>query len=944
MKKLLFILLNWVCYTAVARVPFVKQIWVQEQDVPLSVNDMAYQQNGYMWLATDAGLYRYNGRTFSRIHDTISSFCTAVHANGNNIFVGYKDGRVGLVTEQKITPVLFKNSAPHSTIKALRSLSETVLFIATEDEGLYISFNGYLMPVNTDNGLSDNFISDIAIGKNDLLLATDAGINRISMDNKKPALRFLTTRDKLPDNIVTCISASLHSEMYWAGTQQSGIALYDDSQQSAVPLRYNTPWTFGQVNDILALNDEDAWAITEEGYILQLHRVRERIFIRATATNNKLKKLVKDKTGNLWCATNKGLLLCTGLFVEHISLSREYKLNDYTAMTCDTSGNIWFTQNEKLYRLNHFTDTLPQFIGSLPVAITALYFCPRSGLWIGSFGKGLYRLTENRLTPVGIPSLTGAHILSVTNRGESIWVASFNGLDEIRIMEERPQIVHHYTKQNGIGSDYIYHLHTDRKDRLWMATDGGGLIWYDGSHFHKWDTTAGLKSTVFYSVATDGQGNVWSGSFDKGLYKYDGIQWKAMRQKEGLQDINITALATNGAGSVIVVNRSGIDQWYARDHQFRHFNRRLAIGIDSSSKMLNCIASDASGNVYAPYQEGILVFKSQSGVNSIKPDIYIRKQSLFFKELSNTKHTFSHGENHISFSYDGVSYSNPDRLHYRYKLVGYDDSWVYTNNETIPFAQLNPGSYTFRVQVSLSDNFMNASEDSYSFYITKPFWGTPWFVIGCLITVLTGIYFFVKWRENGIVKLNQLQRDRLVYEYEHLKSQVNPHFLFNSFNTLVNIIEEDKDAAIHYTVHLSDLYRNMLSYKDKDLISLKEEYDIVQNYMFVQKSRFGDALHVHVNISEILLRTKKIVPLALQILLENAIKHNIVSLSNPLHIYLEATENEIVVRNNLQEKITKDKSTGIGIENIRKRYELLTQKTISYGVINKEYIVKLPLL
>ena len=103
-------------------------------------------------------------------------------------------------------------------------------------------------------------------------------------------------------------------------------------------------------------------------------------------------------------------------------------------------------------------------------------------------------------------------------------------------------------------------------------------------------------------------------------------------------------------------------------------------------------------------------------------------------------------------------------------------------------------------------------------------------------------------------------------------------------------------------------------------------------------------MQLHENISQKLLTTKKIVPLALQILLENAIKHNVVAASKPLHIYIAVDEDELVVRNSLQEKITQEKGTGIGIENIKKRYELLTKRTISYGIENNEYIVKLPLL
>ena len=184
----------------------------------------------------------------------------------------------------------------------------------------------------------------------------------------------------------------------------------------------------------------------------------------------------------------------------------------------------------------------------------------------------------------------------------------------------------------------------------------------------------------------------------------------------------------------------------------------------------------------------------------------------------------------------------------------------------------------------------------------------------------------------------------MVFEYEHLKSQVNPHFLFNSLNTLVSLIEDDQDAAVVYTVHLSDLYRNMLSYKDQDLIWLAEEYEIIKNYMYIQKSRFGEALQLHAEIPEHLMTTKKIVPLALQLLVENAIKHNIVSLSRPLTISIVADEHTITIKNPVQLKMSKEKGAGLGLINIKKRYALLTSRSLKFGHEGNEYIVKLPLL
>src|ERR1044072_5543688 len=108
--------------------------------------------------------------------------------------------------------------------------------------------------------------------------------------------------------------------------------------------------------------------------------------------------------------------------------------------------------------------------------------------------------------------------------------------------------------------------------------------------------------------------------------------------------------------------------------------------------------------------------------------------------------------------------------------------------------------------------------------IKEPFWETPWFFALAAIFIFGTLYLYIKWRERELKNVTKLQSERMRFEYEHLKSQVNPHFLFNSLNTLTSLIEDgEKGAATAYTVQLSDLYRNMLAYRDRDLISLAEE-------------------------------------------------------------------------------------------------------------------------
>ena len=144
-----------------------------------------------------------------------------------------------------------------------------------------------------------------------------------------------------------------------------------------------------------------------------------------------------------------------------------------------------------------------------------------------------------------------------------------------------------------------------------------------------------------------------------------------------------------------------------------------------------------------------------------------------------------------------------------------------------------------------------------------------------------------------------LHRDRIIFQFETLKNQVNPHFLFNNFSTLIGLIEEKKELAIEYVEHLSDFFRNILEVKDKNLITVNEELKFLESYLYIQRMRYGKNLKVEINIPDHLLESM-LPTLSLQMLIENAIKHNVISNTRLLVIYVLAENgNKIIVENKI---------------------------------------------
>jgi LytS/YehU family sensor histidine kinase len=203
-----------------------------------------------------------------------------------------------------------------------------------------------------------------------------------------------------------------------------------------------------------------------------------------------------------------------------------------------------------------------------------------------------------------------------------------------------------------------------------------------------------------------------------------------------------------------------------------------------------------------------------------------------------------------------------------------------------------------------------------------------------------GRAFLLGWRQSAI-DAERLQKENIAARYENLKSQVNPHFLFNTLNVLSNLVYEDQDKAVRFIKHLSEVYRYVLDTHNLEVVTLEEEEKFLHAFLYLQQMRFGDKLIVDNRLQGV---QSMVPPLVLQMLVENAIKHNIVSEENPLTIRLHTHDGYLVVENNFQKKmVLPEESTGLGLENIRHRYAFLS--TLPVEVIqNDNFIVKLPII
>jgi len=212
----------------------------------------------------------------------------------------------------------------------------------------------------------------------------------------------------------------------------------------------------------------------------------------------------------------------------------------------------------------------------------------------------------------------------------------------------------------------------------------------------------------------------------------------------------------------------------------------------------------------------------------------------------------------------------------------------------------------------------------------KYFWAmsAQGFVLSQLIILYEIIRIYIRQAIKSAKEKEQIQKELLAAQYEGLKNQVNPHFLFNSFSVLSTLVEKNSSEAIEFIGKLSDLNRYILENDNKSLVTAEEELGFLDDYIYLLKMRHGASLIVEKELHE-LDPALQLPPLSLQTLLENAVKHNSFSKDDPLTIKIVASQNSIEVENKKAEKPVLVKSTGIGLKNLSKRLKLMTGKGLT---------------
>lgn len=959
----LFLCIVTAVFPAAAQFPFSKSIDVEEENLTLKTTVLLKDHYGFLWIGTSEGLFKYNASIPEKIADSLHSkiYVTALFEDASGIiWVGCKNGSILMLKHHQFTAYTPKEGLPSVPITAVYEDAARRIWFATAGMGLFYKDGYGWHNITTRDGLSDDNVNCLFSEDGKQIIAgTDRGLSFINYSNEKKNIWYFTSKNGLPDNIVRCIVKVPESPQLCIGTQSKGILFFDVALKQITYSPDKLKWTFGQVNKIIAFPGEMFIATDNSivSYNIYGNEYKSQV-LRDTVFPRQVTDMQTDNEENIWVAAENKILSFTAVYLKYYYGSKKTPFLKVHTLIADEENRLWFTPDFRLFvsKLQYLSqdEKVKSYDITPPkdhVDITSLYKDQLGFIWIGTMGEGLFRMntqTGEWRRIAENPIAFYGNILSIAGKGNQVWISTLNGVARFDLKMTNYDLnekinYKNFSKKDGLGSDYVYHILIDSKNRVWFATDGAGVAVFENDLFINFYQNKLFPSKVAYSLAEDKKGHIWISTYNDGLFKYNEKKFAQYGIKNGLSDLAITSINTDEFDNIIAVNKKGIDVFNPQKNTVQHFGSES--GFTELQPNLNSITKDKLGNLWIGTDNGIVCLKTQPSFSSHVPVAVIEEVELFNNRVNTDKDSvFSYDQNNFSFKLAAAYYKSPEKLKFQYWLEGYSKKWEITSDRLINFPQLHPGKYSMKIRASANENFEASPITLYQFTIHQSFWTTWWFRTLLILLIAGLVYVFFKQRVKQIKKTEHAEREKFQLQYDALKNQVNPHFLFNSFNALMNIVEDNpKDAAV-LIKHLSQFYRKMTAYSQKELISLTEELELLNSYLYIQQKRYGNALQVSVNIEAAIKKATFIPPLVLQLLAENAVKHNTVSKDKPLLISVYIYGEYIVMRNSINYKLEKEESEGVGLQNIRNRYKLLTEIEIIQEVNNNEFVIMLPLI
>jgi ligand-binding sensor domain-containing protein len=921
---------------------YTSRIYPIGEQMDLDVHDLVFDADGFMWLGTSNGLFFSDGLNYMQLFDDSLSdeSITSLHVYEQTLIIGYRRGWVAWmdISRKKITQII---QASEYAISKMVVDKDGRLWIGTIGGGLVEFKNGELKNYQKNDGLSDNHINDLLedSSTSSIWIATDRGLDRLDSNG----LKRYSTEDGLPENWILSFS-EIQEGSFFIVTHSGEVmqVIYDPYS----PLFKSLPMDLeGKTNSVVFPATSTLWLVQDGIELIQLNLISGKL-ISQTPLNldDDLQGFVPNGSNQFMTFSKNGEVQVIDQRFTFIDDFSDISTQDLGVVYSHPEMGLFFANDQGLYLWNNIRDgyvvqELMDFESYGIQYAISLFVDDMKRIWVGTFGQGIWILENEEIIHYSEKTgLINDNVLSISGNDNRVWIGTLGGISVFNTQSQRIELEKPKSME-GLKDIYVYTV-LALKDKIWFGTEGNGLICFENNAYTTFSSHEDFKS-IYSIVCMDS--TVWFSSKNGKLNQIFGDSIESYSITAGDKPVELSTLLASNDTSLWFLYDRGLGLFNPRTGKYYLFDDKYGL-TNFNYNYLNTLSADSNA-LWLGLENQLVKAKIEIPSRCLGPRTRLHEIALYSVPIDSSKHSFESRENHFTFKYHGLWYIHPQSIQYRYRIKGFDIDWKYTSENEAVYQKIPPGDYRFEIAAAMNGDFRNASISSWDFSIRRPYYMQSWFILGVIFLILGVGYGFRRAREIKKIRLAQEERDKIQSQFELLKNQVNPHFLFNGLNTLKVLISmDDKQEANTFLIKLSDYLRFLLSKNEQDTHSLKQEMELANDYLFLQQKRFGENLVVNDTIPCSILEEIIIPPLTLQILLENAIKHNVISKSSPLIISLEIKDNYLVVRNNFQPKSQQPEGTGIGLQNIKSRFKILFGKTVIVEQTEKEFVVKLPLV
>ncbi|MFO7655705.1 MAG: two-component regulator propeller domain-containing protein [Bacteroidales bacterium] len=863
---------------------------------------------GHLWLGTNGGgIIRYDGFRFKGYREEEglkSNYVTALIVDHlENLWIGTDAGLCKFINTGFIY-IEDKSGPRGSKITALLKDHENNLWIGTADSGLYKYSNELFRKAEISDNLPDNRINCIFEDSHmNIWIGTNKGAVKLRNLNST----VFTRNEGLPSNQISCITEDNQGRI-WFATKNSGVSCLKDS----VFFNYNQFDGLGSNSVFTVYNDEtgNIWFGTSNG-VTRFDGILFRNFgERYGLANNVVVSIYKDFTNNMWFGTSGGGLsrLDNERFVHYFGESDRMGKSVYSVIQSPNGNMIFGTSaggitiyNGSSYKLlnkqNGFTSS----------KVRTLHFSSDSSLWIGTGDDGAFKYNRQGFRRYSVyEGLISNSITSITSdTSGNIWLASPDS--GVCVLDKKNSAFLKISQINDVKVNTIYSLARDQLGNIWAGASNGSLL---KLRYASNDTipgqivvseiNAGTVINPIRSLITDSLNNVFAGTAGGGLYIYSGEKLFQITRKDGLSSDNIYLLIFDLFKNLWIGSEQGLDRvTFGGDFsvaEVKHYG--INEGFKSVEVYRNSCFMDKDGSLWFGTVNGATMYNPAEDVPvSILPKLSLKGIKLFFDDIKNTPYadsltgiyqiplnlTLPHNQNSLTFEFIGIYHRNPGAVRYKIMLEGNDADWSPpTERNEVTYAGLLPGDYIFKVIACNEYGKWTGQPEMFNFTILAPFWQTWWFRILVIMVFILIVWIFLNSRLRKIRLKNKIENDKLEMErniieleQEAARLQMNPHFIFNSLNSIQGFIStSDTSQAKLYLAKFARLMRMVLENSREELIPLENEVEILENYLRLEKLNANERFDFSITIDKEIDAAKvEIPPMMIQPFVENAIIH-----------------------------------------------------------------------